>query len=72
MTRLMKQAIERLGNVPETEQDRLAEFLLNELKEDERWSRSTADNEARLKALVDTVLSDDDRGECQPLDPDRL
>jgi hypothetical protein len=72
MTRLMKQAIERLRNVPEAEQDRLAQFLLNELKEDERWSRSTADNEAKLATLVEKVLADDDQGKCEPLDPDRL
>lgn len=70
MTRLMEQAIERLRAVPETEQDRLARFLLNELEEDGRWSRSTIEHEAKLKGLVETV--DDGRGECEPLDPGRL
>jgi hypothetical protein len=72
MTRLMEQAIERLRKVPETEQDRLAQFLLNELKEDELWSRSTADHETRLKSLINNVLTDDNQGACEPLDPDRL
>ena len=72
MTRLMEQAIEKLRTVPDAQQDGLARFLLNELEEDNRWSQSTAQHEARLKTLIDTVLSDDDRGECEPLDPDRL
>lgn len=59
MTRLMEQAIERLRAVPETKQDQLARFLLNELEDDERWSRSTSEHETKLKNLVETVLADD-------------
>jgi hypothetical protein len=72
MTRLMEKAIERLRAVPETQQDQVAQFLLNELAEDDRWSRSTAQNEGKVKALVNSILADDDRKVCEPLDPDRL
>jgi hypothetical protein len=50
MTRFMEQAIERLRSVPESKQDQLARFLLCELEEDERWSRSTSEHEDKLKA----------------------
>ena len=72
MTRLMEQAIEQLRAVPEPEQDRLARFLLNELNEDQRWIRSTADHAAKLKGLIDTVLADDAAGGCQKLDLEDL
>jgi hypothetical protein len=72
MTRLMEQVIEQLRAVPEGQQDRLARFLLKELEEDQRWIRSTADHEGKLKSLVDTVLADDARGECELLDPGDL
>jgi len=72
MTRLMEQAIERLRAVPETKQDELARFLLSELEDDERWSRSTAAHETKLKNFVDKLLADDSRGLSEPLDPDRL
>jgi hypothetical protein len=72
MTRLMEQAIERLRAVPETKQDQLARFLLSELEEDERWSRSTAEYEGKLKGFIDTLLADDSRGQSEPLDPERL
>jgi hypothetical protein len=72
MTRLMEKVIEQLRAVPEGQQDRLARFLLDELEEDQRWLGSTAENEGKLKALVDTVLSDDARGECEPLEPGKL
>ena len=41
MTRLLEQAIERLRTMPEDEQDRLAQFLINELEEDQRWAHAT-------------------------------
>jgi len=72
MTQLMEQAIEKLRAVPEPQQDQLAQFLLNELTEDDRWSRSTIENEGKLKSFVDDVLADDHRGLCEPLDADQL
>jgi hypothetical protein len=72
MTRLMEQAIDRLRSVPESEQDRLAQFVLSEIEEESRWVRSTATNEAKLKGLVDRVLVDDAGGGCNVLEPDQL
>jgi hypothetical protein len=68
----MEQAIERLRAVPPAQQDDVARFLLAELEEDIRWSKSTANHESKLKGLVDNVLADDARGECEPLDPEKL
>ena len=72
MTRRMEQAIERLRTVPEAQQDGLAEFLLHELAEDERWGRSTQQHASKLKSLTDEVLRDDACGRTEPLDPERL
>jgi hypothetical protein len=72
MTRLMAKAIEKLRAVPEPQQDRLAQFLLNELEEDDRWSRLTATHDKKLGALIDGILADDNRGKCEPLEPDSL
>jgi hypothetical protein len=72
MTRLMEQAIERLRAVPETQQDQLAQFLINELEEDGRWAASTTANTDALQRRIQEVLADDARGMCEPLDPDAL
>lgn len=64
MTRLMEQAIERLRSLPEGQQDRLAEFLLYELAEDERWVASTHDHAGKLKGFADQILRDDANGHC--------
>lgn len=72
MTKLMEMAIERLRTVPESEQDDLARFLLNELEEEHRWLDSTSRHENKLQDFVGQVLADDDRGACEPLEPDKL
>jgi hypothetical protein len=72
MTRLLEQAIERMRAMPETEQEQLARFLLNELEEDQRWANSTEAHEQKLKGFVDGLLKDDADGKTEPLDPDRL
>lgn len=72
MTRLMEQAIQRLRSVPETEQDQLARFLINELEEDQRWAASTTAHTDALERQIRTVLADDANGFCEPLDPEAL
>jgi hypothetical protein len=53
--------------VPETEQDRLARFLINEFEEDERWAASTAAHAPALEQRIDDILADDARG--SPAEP---
>ena len=72
MTRLMEKVIERLRAVPEAQQDGLAQFLMHELAEDERWAESTPTNGANVTKLVDGILADDVASRCEPLDPNRL
>lgn len=72
MTRLLQEAIERLRALPDAQQDSVAQFLLNELAEDDRWVRSTRDASVGLKGLIDSVLEDDEKGDCPPLDPELL
>jgi hypothetical protein len=72
MSELTEHAIERLRQMPEERQNLLARLVLHEIEEDERWMKSTDSNADKLQGLIDRVLESDDRGECEPLDPDRL
>jgi hypothetical protein len=68
----MEQAIERLRAIPESQQDGLAEFLLHELAEDERWAHPTQAHTHQLEAFIGSILADDAAGRCDPLNPDLL
>ncbi len=63
MTKALQEAIDRLQQMSEDRQDSLARLLLHEIEEDEKWSRSTAANAAKLKTFVDEVLEANQRGE---------
>ena len=72
MTKTLEQAIERLRQMSEERQDMLARLLLHEIEQDDLWNYTTEKYEDKLKGLVENVLEADDRGECEPLDPDKL
>ncbi len=72
MTKTLQEAIERLQQMPEDRQDLLAKLLLHEIEEDEKWAQSTEANADKLRGLIGEVLQADSRGQCEPLDPDRL
>ena len=72
MTKLLEEAIGRLRGMSEDRQDQLAGLLLHELEEDEKWMASTQAGEQKLAGLVEDVLAADGRGECTPLDPEKL
>jgi hypothetical protein len=56
MTKALEEAIERLKQMPEDRQDSLAQLLLHEIDEDERWQQSTAKHASKLKGLVNDIL----------------
>jgi hypothetical protein len=72
MTKLMEQAIERLRSLPVERQDQVAGFLLYELESDRKWEETTEKYADKLDKLVADVIDSDRRGECDPLDPDRM
>ena len=72
MTKTLQEAIERLQQMPEDRQDLLAKLVLHEIDEDEKWAKSTEANANKLREFIGHVLQADSRGECEPLDPDRL
>jgi hypothetical protein len=72
MSDTLEHAIERLRQMPADRQDLLARLVLHEIEADERWLRSTESYADKLQGVVERVLEADDRGECEPLDPDQL
>jgi len=62
MTKSLEQAIERLQQMPEERQDALAQLLLHEIDEDERWRQSTVAHKGKLRGLIKDVLEADRRG----------
>ena len=52
MTRTLNAAIEKLATLPADEQDRIAQWLLDELRDEERWADRFSASHYALSKLV--------------------
>ena len=69
MTKLLQQVFERVSELPDTEQDKFARFLLAELESERQWIQlfARSESEELLERLADEALSEHRAGRTQPL-----
>ncbi len=72
MTRALDAAIAKLATLPADEQDRIAQWLLDELRDDEHWARQFAASQDALGKLAAEARADRSSGRATELDPDKL
>lgn len=72
MTKLLQQAFAEAERLPSAEQDAFAEWILEELRAEERWQQAFADSQDVLAQLAQEALEERRQGKTQPLNPDEL
>ena len=72
MTDLLRKAFDAASRLPEDEQDAVAEWLLAELRSEERWEVRFARTQDPLSALAREALAEHEKGETEDLDPNSL
>lgn len=72
MTKLLEQAFAEAARLPESEQDALAQQVLDELRSEREWTHRFAASEDALERLADEALAEKRGGRTSPLDLDRL
>ena len=72
MTRSLDTVIAKVVALPPEEQDRIAQWLLDELKDEDRWTEQFADSRDSLSRLADEARSEREAGKATQLDPDKL
>ena len=72
MTQLLERAFQEAAKLPPDEQDVVANWLLAEMSDEQRWDALFAKSQDRLADLADEALAEHQSGLTQPLDPDRL
>jgi hypothetical protein len=70
MTRALDAAIAKLAALPADEQDRIAQWLLDELRDEEEWARRFASSQDVLRKLAAEARADRAAGRATGLDPD--
>ena len=71
MTRALDTAIARIATLPPEEQDRIAQWLLDELKDEDRWTEQFENSRDSLSGLADEARSEREAGKATQLDPDK-
>ena len=71
MIRTLEVAIAKIGTLPPDEQDRIARWLLDELQDEEQWTRRFSNSQAALSQLADEVRAERSAGGLSDLDPDK-
>jgi hypothetical protein len=72
MTRTLDAAIAKLAALPAEEQDRVGNWLLEELRDEDRWATQFAGSRDALSKLADEARADLTYGKTNDLDPDKL
>jgi hypothetical protein len=72
MTRALDAVVAKLAMLSPEEQDRIAQWLLEELRDDEHWTRQFADSQDALSKLAAEARADLAAGRATDLDPDKL
>ena len=72
MTRLLEKAFENASKLPQTEQNALARWLLEEIGAERKWDQTFAESEDVLGRLADEAVRARRQRKTRPLDIHRL
>jgi hypothetical protein len=72
MTPTLGAVIVKLTALPPEEQDRVARWLLDELRDDEAWTRQFEASQDTLAKLAAEARADREAGRTTEMDPEKL
>jgi hypothetical protein len=72
MTKLLEQAVAKAQQLPDAEQDAIAQIVIDEIESERRWDELFAKSPDKLRKLADRAWAEHEAGGSQELDPDRL
>jgi hypothetical protein len=72
MTQTLDAAIAKLATLPPDEQDRVGRWLLEELRDEERWAQQFGSSQDALARLAAEARAERTAGRATDLDPEKL
>jgi hypothetical protein len=69
MTNLLEKALRKAARLPEAEQDRIAQVILDEIEDEARWQATFAKSQDQLAALARAAQEEIARGDVRDEDP---
>lgn len=71
MTQMLELAFAEASKLPDAQQDAFASLLLEELREEQRWTKAFGASPDQLSSLADEALAEFEVGETLPMDLER-
>ena len=68
MATLLEKALEKVGALPQDEQDAIASQILASLADEEAWRKRFAEKRDVIRRMAREAIGEDARGESLPLD----
>jgi hypothetical protein len=72
MTKLFQQAVGKVSQLPEADQDAIARLVLDEIESDRRWAEIVGKSTEKLADIADQAWAEHESGESEELDPDKM
>ena len=72
MTKMLEMAFHAASKLPDTEQNALARWLLEEIESDRKWDSLFAESEDVLGQMALDALSEEEQGKTEKLHVDKL
>jgi hypothetical protein len=72
MTKLLEQAVAKARELPDSEQDAIAQIVLAEIESERKWDQLFAQAPEKLRKLADRAWAEHEAGGSEELDPDQL
>ena len=72
MSRVLDTVVEKMSALPSEEQDRIAQWILAELQDEECWTQAFSSSQDALGRLADEARADIEADRATQLDSDKL
>jgi hypothetical protein len=72
MTKLLEEAIAKVRELSDAEQNAVAQIVLDEIESERRWDERFAGSPEKLRRLADRAWAEHEAGRSEELDPERL
>ena len=68
MSTLLERALEKVGALPQDEQDAIASQILASLTDEEAWKKRFVEKREVIRRMAREAIDEDEKGETLPLD----
>ncbi|NES66553.1 MAG: hypothetical protein F6K24_15480 [Okeania sp. SIO2D1] len=67
MTKVLEQALTKLSQLPENQQEAIAYLILAEIEDEKRWAENFANSQDQLAQLAEEAIAEFKQGKTKPL-----